>query len=106
MKPYILNYSETITVNDNLNSLLTDSTVMTRTLESTDDEDIRLKYDNASTVHTFTIESQDNEDIHLDISPLIKMSSKDKKKLSHMIYDSTLLTEVVEQEDHDMINNI
>lgn len=78
MKPYVLNYSETILFKE-IGVKTIDSTVITESLENNDDDEISM----CSTTQTFVIEPDDPDEFRA--------------------YESTWVTKSIEPSDDDEI---
>jgi hypothetical protein len=95
MKPYIMQYSESIQKQEVYNTPL-DSTLKTFTIESDDDDSIQM---GQWTTITKTSEASDEDSIFIPLST-IKSSLEEDKKNNRM---STMFTESSENNDDDYI---
>lgn len=108
MKPYIMNYSETINLIPAALPLASDTTRITETIEQVDDE-LSLNYASStdatySTSMTFTTEPADEDDINFaySCSTLVTkaMESIDEDEI---VFSSTLVTRTTEPSDDEEI---
>mgnify|MGYP003388815614 CR=1 FL=1 len=100
MKPYILNYSETIEIKSNIPISGTDMTSMTETVEQTDEDEITYAL-HCSTIVTKTIEPSDNDEIN-EMSTIVTrtIEPSDNDDIHQM---STFQTNTLESSDNDEI---
>lgn len=118
MKPYILNYSETIDIKNRSNNVTVDTTRITETIEDIDDEQISAldvtmqtnttEHSNTdellaqSTVYTFTTEPSDEDDI-LFINQTSTVVTRTTEASDEDISQfSTIETKTVESGDDDI----
>lgn len=102
MKPYVLNYSETRAIQHNASIQSRDSTLVTETIENSDDDEIIAH----STKETFCIESSDNDEFRANYfgstwcTDSIEPTDDDEMAF---ISDTTLMTKSIEPSDDDEI---
>lgn len=96
MKPYIMNYSEELSLTTKSKLKDDGSTVLTFTVENQDQDELHLDW----TLQTNTTEPTDNDSIFLiddtTITKTLEPSDRDELYL-----DSTLQTRVIEPSDQD-----
>lgn len=97
MKPYILNYSETVTLSSDIQILMHDVTRQTYTRETTDDDH---SYE-MSTVVTNTIENSDDNIALFNTSETRSLEQTDEDFIYFSNFDSTMITKVLEPTDQD-----
>lgn len=104
MKPYILNYSESVAILPAYINGINHSTLMTNTIESSDPDEIHAD----STLITRTLESDDSDEVLFGSTIITKTleSSDDDELVANFNYFeskdmATMITETIEPADPD-----